>query len=96
MNIYEVSEAAEGKQTMKLLGHSNKITALQFSAKGNLASADEGKLIMENRMNNKYFIKTFQVMLLLPSLNHSFHLKETIESKSNHITPIGTSPCRLT
>lgn len=45
MNIYEVSEAAEGKQAMKLLGHSNKITALQFSAKGNLASADESGLI---------------------------------------------------
>lgn len=30
---------------MKLVGHSNKITALQFSSKGNLASADETGMI---------------------------------------------------
>lgn len=45
MNIYEVSESCEGKQAMKLLGHNNKITALQFSANGNLASADESGMI---------------------------------------------------
>ena len=45
MNIYDVSEVAEGKQLMKLIGHSNKITALRFSAKGSLASADESGMI---------------------------------------------------
>lgn len=45
MNIYEVTESSEGKQATKLVGHSSKITALQFSAKGHLASADESGMI---------------------------------------------------